>query len=59
MEVILATATVAVVAFVLLQLKELYDAGRLDTRGVTVDALLVAGGMFVVNVAQQLLKRRR
>lgn len=57
LEVLLRTATVAVVAFLMLQLKELFDAGRLDTRGTLVDALLVAAGMLVVIVIQQFLKR--
>lgn len=56
-EVLLRTATVGVVAFLVLQLKELYDAGRLDTPGTLVDAGLVAAGMLVVIVIQQFLKR--
>jgi hypothetical protein len=57
LDVLLRTATVGVVAFLMLQVKELFDAGRLDTPGTLVDALLVAGGMLVLNLAQELLKR--
>lgn len=58
MEVLIATASVAVVAFLVLQIKEYVDAGRFDTPGTMVDALLVAGGVLVLNAIQQLLKRR-
>lgn len=57
-EVLFGTVSVAVVAFVVLQLKEYVDAGRLDTRGTLVDAGLVAAGVLVLNAVQQLLKRR-
>jgi transketolase C-terminal domain/subunit len=40
---------VAVVAFVVLQLKEWYDAGRFDTLGTGVDAVLIAAGTFVLS----------
>lgn len=56
-EVLIRTATVGVVAFLMLQIKELYDAGRLDTPGTLVDALLVAAGMLVLNLIQELLKK--
>lgn len=49
-ELIAGTVKVAVVAFVVLQAKEYHDAGRFDTTGTGADALLVAGGMLVVNV---------
>jgi hypothetical protein len=39
----------ALVAFVVLQIKELVDAGALDTKATAVDALLIAVGMLVVN----------
>ena len=44
------TVKVAVVTFVVLQLKELYDAGRFDTLGTAVDAVLIGGGFFLLNV---------
>ena len=43
------TVKVAAVAFVVLQLKELYDAGSFDTLATAVDAVLIAGGTFVLN----------
>jgi len=48
-ELIAGTVKIAVVAFVVLQAKEYHDAGRFDTTGTGADALLVAGGMLVVN----------
>jgi hypothetical protein len=39
---------VAVVAFVVLQAKELYDAGALDTPATGVDALLIGAATFLV-----------
>jgi hypothetical protein len=56
-EVLISTLTVGVVAFVMLQIKEWVDAGRFDTYGTMVDALLVAVGMLVLNVIQQFVSR--
>ena len=56
-EVLAPAVTVAVVAFVVLQIKEYVDAGRLDTPGTMTDALLVAGGMLVLKAIQQLMRR--
>ncbi|HEV8716999.1 MAG TPA: hypothetical protein VGX03_29785 [Candidatus Binatia bacterium] len=39
----------AVVAFVVLQLKEWFDAGAFDTPATAVDAALIAGATFVLN----------
>jgi len=44
------TLKVAVVTFVVLQFKELHDAGKLDTLGTAVDAVLIGGGFFLLNV---------
>lgn len=57
LEVVLRTMTIGVVAFLVLQIKELFDAGRLDTPGTLVDAGLVAAGMLVVILIQQFLKK--
>jgi hypothetical protein len=46
---IIRTITVAVVGFVVLQVKEFLDAGRLDFGGTAVNALLIAAGVFVLN----------
>lgn len=48
-ELFVRIAKVAAVAFVILQLKELYDAGRFDTLGTAVDAVLIASGTFVLS----------
>jgi mannose/fructose/N-acetylgalactosamine-specific phosphotransferase system component IIC len=56
-EVLVSAVTVAVVAFVVLQIKEFVDAGLLDTPGTLTDALLVAGGMVVWGTVLQLMKK--
>jgi hypothetical protein len=47
--VLFRAVTTAVVAFVVLQLKEWHDAGVFDTLGTAADGLLIGGGVFVVN----------
>jgi mannose/fructose/N-acetylgalactosamine-specific phosphotransferase system component IIC len=56
-EVLTPAVTVAVVAFVVLQIKEFVDAGLLDTPGTLTDALLVAGGMLAWKAVLQLMKK--
>lgn len=46
----------AVVAFVVLQAKEMFDAGRFDTPATAVDAALVGAGVFLVNAIYKLAK---
>ena len=46
----------ALVAFVILQAKELFDAGRFDTPATAVDALLIASGIFLVSAIHLLMK---
>jgi hypothetical protein len=48
---------IAVIAFVVLQIKEQYDAGQFDTPANTVDGTLVGVGTFLVGAVQKLLKR--
>jgi hypothetical protein len=55
-ESLVRSVKVAVVAFVMLQAKELYDAGMLDTPNTALDAGLVAGGIFVLNAFLKLAK---
>jgi hypothetical protein len=50
---------VAVVAFVVLQLKEWFDAGAFDTPATAVDAALIGGAMLVLDTIFKLLKPRR
>jgi hypothetical protein len=47
----------AVVAFVVLQLKEYYDASQFDTVGTAADGGLIGVGMFLVGAVQKLLKK--
>lgn len=47
----------AVVAFVVLQLKEYYDASQFDTPATAVDGTLVGVGIFLVGAAQKLLQK--
>jgi len=48
--------TTAVIAFVVLQAKEFYDAGRFDTTGTGADALLIGAGVLLVNLGLKWLK---
>lgn len=48
---------VAVIAFVVLQIKEQYDAGQFDTPANAVDGTLVGVGTFLVGAVQKLLKK--
>lgn len=58
-ELIVRTLKVAVVAFVVLQLKELRDAGHFDTGGTAVDAGLIAGGTLLLNLGLGFAKGAR
>ena len=50
------TVVTALVAFVVLQLKEWFDAGTLDTPATAADSGLIAAGVFVLNAMLKLLK---
>lgn len=50
---------VAVVAFAVLQLKELKDAGRFDTVGTAIDGGLIGAGTFLVYAALGVMKGSR
>lgn len=54
--VIFRAATTAVVAFLVLQLKEYHDAGMFDTPGTGADALLVGAGVLFLNAIFKLMK---
>ena len=58
-ETILRSVIVAVVAFVVLQAKELVDAGALDTPATAVDALLISGAYLIVNAATMIWTKPR
>ncbi|MGH7548272.1 MAG: hypothetical protein ACREMM_08860 [Gemmatimonadales bacterium] len=53
-QVLFRAATAAVVAFVVLQAKEWFDAGRFDTPATAVDAILIAAGIFALNAILKL-----
>lgn len=59
LELFLTSLKVAAVAFVVMQAKEWIDARSFDFLGVLVDALLIAGGVFVVNVILRLARSGR
>ena len=42
---------VALVAFLVLQVKEWVDAGRLDTLSTSIDGALIGGGTFLLHAA--------
>ncbi len=48
-QVLVRTVQVAVVAFIVLQAKEWFDAGMFDTVATATDAGLIAGGVFFLN----------
>lgn len=48
-QIFVRSVVVAVVAFIVMQAKEWFDAGQFDTLGTGADALLIAGGVFIVN----------
>jgi predicted CDP-diglyceride synthetase/phosphatidate cytidylyltransferase len=50
---------VALVAFVVLQLKELKDAGRFDTLGTAVDGGLIGAGTLILDAVMSALRRGR
>jgi hypothetical protein len=55
-DVFMSAVKVAVVAFLVLQAKEWFDAGAFDTPATAVDAALIAGGVLVLNVILKLAK---
>lgn len=50
------TVEVALIAFVVMQAKEWFDAGQFDTPGTAADALLIAGGLLLVNAILMLAR---
>lgn len=54
-DVLVRTVMTAVVAFVVLQLKELVDAGAFDTPATALDAGLIAAGIFLLNAIIKLV----
>lgn len=56
-KILLDALKTAVVAFVVLQLKEYYDAHQFDTAGTAADSGLIGVGMFLVGAVQKVLKK--
>lgn len=56
-DVLIRTVKVALVAFVMLHLKEFLDGGGFDTPDIAVDASVVAAGTLVLNAILVLTKR--
>ena len=57
--VIARALTVAIISFLVLQAKELYDAGMLDTPATSVDAVLIGVAMFLVNAVLKFGKSKQ
>jgi hypothetical protein len=55
--ILLRSIEVAVVAFLVLQAKEWFDAGTFDVPGTAADAGLIAAGVFLLNAILMLAKR--
>lgn len=55
-DILVQTVKVAVIAFLVLQAKEWLDAGAFDTPATAMDAVLIAGGTFIVNAAHKFVK---
>ena len=56
-DLFVGTLKAAVVAFVVIGLKDWFDAGALDAPDTAVDAALIAGGTFVLNAILMWAKR--
>jgi hypothetical protein len=59
LDLVIESLKVAVIAFVVMQVKELIDAGTLDILGVLVDSLLIGAALFVVNAVLKLARPGR
>jgi hypothetical protein len=55
--ILLRSVEVAVVAFLVLQAKEWFDARTFDVPGTAADAALIAAGVFLLNAILMLAKR--
>jgi hypothetical protein len=55
-DVLIRTVKVALVAFVMLHVKEFLDGGGFDTPDIAIDAAVVASGTLVLNAVLMLMK---
>lgn len=58
-DVVMRAVKVALIGFVVLQAKELVDAGMLDTKATAVDALLIAAGVLLYDAILKWASPRR
>lgn len=56
-DVIVRTVKVALVAFVMLHVKEFLDGGGFDTPDIAIDAAVVASGTLILNTILTLVRR--
>ena len=57
-DVVVSALKVAVVAFIVRQLQDWFEAGTFDTAPNAVDAMLIAGGVLVLNAVHMWATRR-
>jgi lipid A disaccharide synthetase len=55
-DILVRAVKAAIVAFVVLQMKEWFDAGQFDTAGTSADAAMIAGGTIVLNAILRLAR---
>jgi hypothetical protein len=58
-ELFMRALRIAVIGFIVLQAKELVDAGMLDTVATSVDAVLIAAGVFLFEAISKWASPRR
>jgi hypothetical protein len=58
-DIFMRALKVAVVGFIVLQAKELVDAGMLDTKATAVDALLIGAGVLLYDAILKWASPRR
>jgi hypothetical protein len=58
-DLLMRAVKVAVIGFIVLQAKELVDAGMLDTVATSVDAVLIAAGVFLFDAISKWASPRR
>jgi hypothetical protein len=58
-DILIRAAKVAVIGFIVLQAKELVDAGMLDTKATAVDAVLIAAGVLLYDAILKWASPRR
>ena len=57
-QLILRFFKIAVIAFVVMQIKEYVDAGVFDLPGVMMDSALIAAGVLIFDLVSMMLRRK-